>query len=130
MSTLQCHRSAVSRPGDRVTIVALANMVTPALAAAGGGLVSPPSDRRAAFAARHRHITAPSKTGRLMSSTKPSSRRYQREIVARLQQEAFYYLMSDHPRQRASRRSAGPTLEKEFLPGKERIFEAARKAIG
>ncbi len=54
------------------------------------------------------------------------------EIVTRLQQEIFYYLDSPISRVAApfAPVPAGPTLEKEFLPGKERIVAAARAAIG
>ena len=51
------------------------------------------------------------------------------EIVARVQQEVFYYLDSPIARIAApfAPIPAGPTLEKEFLPGAERIVAAARK---
>ena len=54
------------------------------------------------------------------------------EIIARLQQEAFFYL--DSPLLRVAAPfapvPAGPTLEKTFLPGKAHILEAARRVIG
>ena len=48
------------------------------------------------------------------------------EIVARVQQEAFYYLDSPILRVAApfAPVPAGPTLEKQFLPNKERIVAA------
>ncbi|HKY07292.1 MAG TPA: transketolase C-terminal domain-containing protein, partial [Candidatus Binatia bacterium] len=52
------------------------------------------------------------------------------EIVARLQQEVFFHL--DSPIHRVAAPfapvPAGPTLEKAFLPDKERILAAARAA--
>jgi pyruvate dehydrogenase E1 component beta subunit len=53
------------------------------------------------------------------------------EIIARVQQEAFFYLDSPILRVAApfAPVPAGPTLEKVFIPGKERIVEAARRAI-
>jgi pyruvate dehydrogenase E1 component beta subunit len=54
------------------------------------------------------------------------------EIVARVQQEAFYYL--DRPILRVAAPfapvPAGPTLEKVFLPNKDRIVQAVRKLLG
>lgn len=53
------------------------------------------------------------------------------EIVARLQQEVFYYL--DSPIRRVAAPfapvPAGSTLEKAILPGKDRIVAAARAVI-
>ena len=53
------------------------------------------------------------------------------EIIARVQQEAFFYLDSPILRVAANFAPvpAGPTLEKAFLPDKKRIVEAARQAI-
>ena len=53
------------------------------------------------------------------------------EIVARVQQETFYYLDSPILRVAApfAPVPASPTLEKQFLPGKKQIVEAARKII-
>ena len=51
------------------------------------------------------------------------------EIAAQIQQQAFYYL--DAPVLRVAAPfapvPASPALEKEFLPSKMRIIEAARK---
>jgi pyruvate dehydrogenase E1 component beta subunit len=54
------------------------------------------------------------------------------EIAARAQQEALYYLDSPILRVAApfSPVPASPALEKRFLPGKDQIIGAARKALG
>ena len=53
------------------------------------------------------------------------------EIVARVQQEAFYYL--DSPIMRVAAPfapvPAGPTLEKGFVPDKDSIIRAAYRAL-
>jgi pyruvate dehydrogenase E1 component beta subunit len=53
------------------------------------------------------------------------------EIIARAQQETFYYLDSPILRVAApwAPVPASPTLEKEFVPNKARIIEAVRKMI-
>ena len=53
------------------------------------------------------------------------------EIVARVQQEAFHYLDSPIARVAApfAPVPASPTLEKRFLPNKDKIIEAARAAL-
>jgi len=53
------------------------------------------------------------------------------EIVARVQQEVFHYLDSPIVRVAApfAPVPASPALEKQFLPDKERIVEAARKTV-
>jgi pyruvate dehydrogenase E1 component beta subunit len=53
------------------------------------------------------------------------------EIIARVQQEIFYYLDSPIVRIAApfAPVPASPTLEGQFLPGKERIADAVRKMI-
>jgi pyruvate dehydrogenase E1 component beta subunit len=54
------------------------------------------------------------------------------EIAARLQQEAFYYL--DSPVMRVAAPfapiPAAPTLERQFLPSRERIVDTARRSLG
>jgi pyruvate dehydrogenase E1 component beta subunit len=53
------------------------------------------------------------------------------EIVAQLQQEAFYYLDSPIIRVAAPYAPvpASPQLEMSFLPGREQIIRAARKVL-
>ncbi len=126
------------RQGEQVTIVALANMVPPALTAAdelaGEGISVEVIDPRS---------VSPLDVGTMAKSVKKTGRLIVvheavvhggigAEIVTRLQQEIFYYLDSPISRVAApfAPVPAGPTLEKEFLPGKERIVAAARAAIG
>jgi pyruvate dehydrogenase E1 component beta subunit len=127
----------VLRPGDQVTIVALANMVGPALAAAdelaAAGIAAEVIDPRSVSPLDVDTIAASvKKTGRLIVVHEAVEQGgIGAEIVARLQQEVFYYLDSPILRVAApfAPVPAGPTLEKEFLPGKERIVEAARRTI-
>ena len=123
--------------GEHVTIVALAAMVAPALAAAeelaAEGILAEVIDPRS---------ISPLDVDTIANSVKKTSRLIVvheaveqggigAEIVARLQQEVFYYL--DSPIRRVAAPfapvPAGSTLEKEFLPSKERIVAAARVAI-
>jgi pyruvate dehydrogenase E1 component beta subunit len=127
----------VLRPGDQVTIVALANMVGPALAAAdelaAAGIAAEVIDPRSVSPLDVDTIAASvKKTGRLIVVHEAVEQGgIGAEIIARLQQEVFYYLDSPILRVAApfAPVPAGPTLEREFLPGKERIVEAVRKAI-
>jgi len=130
-------QAAVVRPGDRVSIVALANMVGPALAAAeelaSEGIAAEVIDPRSISPLDIETIvTSVKKTGRLIVVHEAVEQGgIGAEIVARVQQAAFFYL--DTPVLRVAAYfapvPAGPTLEKVFLPGKERIVEAARQAI-
>jgi len=125
-------------PGDQVTIVALANMVPLALAAAdelaAAGIAAEVIDPRSVSPLDVDTIAASvKKSGRLIVVHEAVEQGgIGAEIVARLQQEVFYYLDSPILRVAApfAPVPAGPTLEKEFLPGKERIVEAARRARG
>jgi pyruvate/2-oxoglutarate/acetoin dehydrogenase E1 component len=126
----------ILRPGNQVTIVALANMVGPALAAAdelaSAGIAAEVIDPRSVSPLDIDTIaTSVKKTSRLIVVHEAVEQGgIGAEIVARLQQEAFYYL--DSPIQRVAAPfapvPAGPTLENEFLPGKERIVAAVREA--
>jgi pyruvate/2-oxoglutarate/acetoin dehydrogenase E1 component len=130
-------QAAVVRPGDRVSIVALANMVGPALAAAeelaSEGIAAEVIDPRSISPLDIETIvTSVKKTGRLIVVHEAVEQGgVGAEIVARVQQAAFFYLDSPVLRVAAyfAPVPAGPTLEKVFLPGKERIVEAARQAI-
>jgi pyruvate dehydrogenase E1 component beta subunit len=127
----------VLRPGDQVTIVALANMVGPALAAAdelaAAGIAAEVIDPRSVSPLDVDTIAASvKKTGRLIVVHEAVEQGgIGAEIIARLQQQVFYYLDSPILRVAApfAPVPAGPTLEKEFLPGRERIVDAVRKAI-
>ena len=131
-------RASVVRPGDRVTIVALASMIGPALAAvddlAAENISAEVIDPRTVSPLDIETIAnSVKKTGRLIVVHEAVEQAgIGAEIVARLQQEAFYYLDSPILRVAApfAPVPAGPSLEKEFLPGKERIVEAARRAAG
>ena len=135
--TVPIGRAAVLRQGEHVTIVALSSMVGPALAAADElakeeisvELIDP-------------RTISPLDVETIVQSVKKTSRLIVvheaveqggigAEIVARIQQETFYYL--DNPIIRVAAPfapvPAAPTLEKQFLPGKEGIVNAARQAI-
>ena len=127
----------VLRQGEHVSIIALSSMVGPALAAAdelaAEGISAEVIDPR---------TISPLDVETIANSVKKTSRMivvheaveqggFGAEIAARLQQEAFYYLDSPIVRVAApfAPVPASPILEKEFLPGKERIVDAARKAL-
>jgi acetoin:2,6-dichlorophenolindophenol oxidoreductase subunit beta len=131
-------KAKILRPGDHLTIVALSSMVAPALAAAdelaNGGCAAEVIDPRS---------ISPLDVQSIVNSVKKTSRAIVvheaveqsgigAEIVARIQQEAFYYLDSPVLRVAApvAPVPAGPTLEAQFLPGKQRILEAAQKVLG
>lgn len=130
-------KAAVLRPGDRLTILAIANMVGPALAAAdelaSEGIAAEVIDPRSISPLDVETIaTSVKKTGRLIVVHEAVEQGgVGAEIISRVQQEAFFYLDSPILRVAApfAPVPAGPTLEKVFIPGKERIVEAARRAI-
>jgi pyruvate dehydrogenase E1 component beta subunit len=130
-------KAAVLRPGDQLTILAIANMVGPALAAAdelaSEGIAAEVIDPRSISPLDVETIaTSVKKTGRLIVVHEAVEQGgVGAEIIARVQQEAFFYLDSPVLRVAApfAPVPAGPTLEKMFIPGKERIVEAARRAI-
>jgi pyruvate/2-oxoglutarate/acetoin dehydrogenase E1 component len=127
----------VLRQGEHLSIIALSSMVGPALAAAdelaAEGISAEVIDPR---------TISPLDVETIANSVKKTSRMivvheaveqggFGAEIAARLQQEAFYYLDSPIVRVAApfAPVPASPILEKEFLPGKKRIVDAARKAL-
>lgn len=131
-------QAKVLRRGDRVTVVALANMVGPVLAAAeelaSEGVSAEIIDPR---------TLSPLDVETIADSVKKTSRLIVvheaveqsgigAEIVARVQQEAFYYLDSPILRLAApfAPVPASPNLEREFLPNKERIAAAVRGMVG
>lgn len=131
-------RANILRQGDRITIVALSSMVEAALAAAEDlaqeGIAIEVIDPRS---------VAPIDVETIVNSVKKTSRLIVvheaveqggigAEIVARVQQEAFYYLDSPIIRVAApfAPIPASPTLEAQFLPNKERIVEAVRRSMG
>ena len=131
-------KAKILRTGDQLTIVALSRMVAPALAAAD----ELANDSIEIEVIDPRSIS-PLDVQSLVDSVKKTTRAIVvheaveqggigAEIVARIQQEAFYYLDSPVLRVAApvAPVPASPTLEAQFLPGKQRILEAARKALG
>jgi pyruvate dehydrogenase E1 component beta subunit len=131
-------QAKILRQGDHVTILALSNMLSPALMAAddlaADGISVEVIDPRS---------ISPLDTEIIVSSVKKTSRLIVvheavehggigAEIVARVQQEVFHYLDSPVVRVAApfAPVPASPALEKQFLPGKARIVEVARKTVG
>jgi acetoin:2,6-dichlorophenolindophenol oxidoreductase subunit beta len=131
-------QASVLRAGNQLTIVALANMVGAALDAAeelaGFRISAEVIDPRS---------LSPLDVQTIVDSVKKTSRMIivheavehggiGAEIAAQLQQQAFYYL--DAPVVRVAAPfapvPASPALEREFLPSKIRIVEAARKLTG
>jgi acetoin:2,6-dichlorophenolindophenol oxidoreductase subunit beta len=127
----------VSRQGEHVSIIALSSMVGPALAAAdelaAEGISAEVIDPRS---------VSPLDVGTIANSVKKTGRAIVvheaveqggigAEIVARIQQEAFYYL--DRPVARVAAPfapvPASPTLEARFVPGKAEILSAVRHAL-
>jgi pyruvate dehydrogenase E1 component beta subunit len=129
--------AAVVRPGEQVTLVALANMVGAALGAAGAlagdGISVEVIDPRS---------ISPLDIGTIVQSVKKTGRLVivheaveqggiGAEIAATVQQHAFYYL--DAPILRVAAPfapvPASPALEKSFLPDPARIVGAVRKLM-
>lgn len=131
-------KASVLRPGSDVTILAVSNMVAPALAAAdtlaSRGIVAEVVDLRS---------LAPLDLDTIVTSVKKTSRLVVvheaveqggvgAEIVARVQEQALYYL--DSPILRVAAPNApvpcSPPLEKAFVPSAERIVQAVVEAVG
>jgi pyruvate dehydrogenase E1 component beta subunit len=130
-------KALVLREGKDVTIVALAKMVQPSLEAAEelstSGISAEVIDPR---------TLSPLDVATIVSSVQKTSRLVivheaveqggiGAEIATRVQQEAFYYL--DSPILRVAAPNAPvpstPTLEREFVPGKERIVDAISRLL-
>ena len=129
--------ASIVRRGEEITIVALSSMVGPALAAAKDLA----AEEISAEVIDPRTIS-PLDIETIASSVKKTSRMIVAheaveqggigaEIIARVQQDAFHYLDSPIGRVAApfAPVPASPTLEKRFLPNKEKIIEAARAAL-
>ncbi len=130
-------KASVLREGSDVTVVALSKMVEPALEAAA----ALSADRISAEVIDPRTlcpldletiVASVKKTGKLVIAHEAVEQGGAgAEIAAKIQQEAFYYL--DSPILRVAAPNApvpcSPPLEKQFLPGKERIADAARKVL-
>jgi pyruvate/2-oxoglutarate/acetoin dehydrogenase E1 component len=130
-------KASLLRQGDRVTVVALSSMVAPALAAAdelasdGNSLevIDPLSLSPLDVATIASSVK---KTGRLIIVHEAVEQGgIGAEIVARVQQEVFYYLDSPIVRVAATFAPvpASPVLEKCFVPGKTEIIAAVRRAL-
>ena len=134
---LPLDRAQVVRAGDRVTIVAVASMVAPALAAADDlaleGISAEVIDPRSISPLDVETIAASvKKTGRLVIAHEAVEHGgIGAEILAQVQQHAFYYL--DSPIRRVAAPfapvPAGPTMEKAFLPTKENLVDAVRRVV-
>ncbi|HXF77023.1 MAG TPA: transketolase C-terminal domain-containing protein, partial [Methylomirabilota bacterium] len=128
--------AAVLRLGEHATIAALSSMVAPALAAADelakDGIAAEVIDPRTISPLDVKTIAqSVKKTGRLIIAHEAVEQGgIGAEIAARVQQEVFYYLDSPILRVAApfAPIPAAPSLERQFLPGKERIVEAVRRA--
>jgi pyruvate dehydrogenase E1 component beta subunit len=131
-------KASVVREGKDITIVALANMVVTAMAAAeelaASGISAEVIDPRSLSPLDSETIArSVEKTGRLIVAHEAVEQGgIGAEITARVQQEAFYYLDSPIVRVAApfAPIPAAPALEKQFLPSARRIVAAARKSLG
>jgi pyruvate dehydrogenase E1 component beta subunit len=131
-------RASILRAGDQVTVVAVGAMVGPALAAAqelgaDGAAVEVIDPRTVSPLDVETIVNSARKTGRVIIVHEAVEQGgIGAEIVARVQQEAFYYL--DRPILRVAAPfapvPASPGLEKTFLPSKDRIVQAARQLLG
>jgi pyruvate/2-oxoglutarate/acetoin dehydrogenase E1 component len=131
-------KASVVRQGTDLTIVALANMVVPALAAAGelsaSGIAAEVIDPRSLSPLDIEMIVhSVKKTGRLIIVHEAVEQGgFAGEIIAQAQQAAFYYL--DSPILRVATPfapvPASPTLEKTFVPDTNQIIGAALQTLG
>lgn len=135
--SLPLGKASVLRPGADATVAALSNMVGPALEAAEAmaaeGVSVEVIDLRS---------LAPMDVGTLADSVRKTSRLVVAheaveqggvgaEVAARVQEQAFYYL--DSPILRVAAPHApvpcAPPLESRFVPGKEDVIAAVRRAL-
>jgi len=130
-------RASIVRQGEQITIVALSSMIAPALAAAtelqSQGISVEVIDPRTIAPLDLETITnSVKKTGRMIVAHEAVEHGgIGAEIIARVQQEAFYHLDSPIVRIAApfAPVPASPALEKEFLPNKEKLIAAVREAM-
>jgi len=130
-------RAAVRRRGEDLTVVATSRMVGVALEAAGAlakeGMDVEVIDPRSLFPLDLDTIAASvRKTGHVIIVHEAvESGGFGAELAARIQEAAFDYL--DAPVERVGAPfapvPASPALEKAFVPGKERLASALRKAL-
>lgn len=129
--------ASLVRPGNDITVVALANMVEAALAAA-----DELADQGISVEVIDPRSVSPLDVGTISESVKKTARlvivheAVERggiggEIAATIQREVFYYL--DSPILRAGGAfapiPASPALERHFPPGKDAIVNAVRAAL-
>jgi pyruvate dehydrogenase E1 component beta subunit len=136
-ATLPIGKASVLREGEHVTLVALANLVAGALAAAdelaGEGISAEVIDPRSLSPLDVETIAnSVRKTGRLVVIHEAVEQGgVGGEIIAQVQKSAFYHL--DAPIQRVAAPfapvPAGPTLERSFLPDKTRIVQKVRALL-
>ena len=130
-------KASIVREGNDLTIVALSSMIVPALAAADElaavGISAEVVDPRSISPLDMTTVAnSVKKTGRMIVVHEAVEQGgIGAEIVAQLQQEAFYYLDSPIIRLAAPYAPvpASPPLEKSFVPGQEQIIQAARKVL-
>ena len=131
-------KASIVREGKDLTIVALANMLGAALAAAqdlsGLGISVEVIDPRSLSPLDIETIAeSVKKTSRLIIVHEAVEQGgIAAEIIAQAQQAVFYYLDSPILRVAAPLAPvpASPALEKSFVPDKNRIIHAARQALG
>jgi pyruvate dehydrogenase E1 component beta subunit len=136
--TIEIGKASVVRQGGDVTILALGKMVQTATESAdelaAAGISAEVVDLRSiAPLDLDTIVDSVRKTGRLVVAHEAVEQAgIGAEIIARVQQHAFYYLDSPIIRVAAPLAPvpATPALEKCFLPGKDRIIRAAREAVG
>jgi pyruvate/2-oxoglutarate/acetoin dehydrogenase E1 component len=130
-------KASIVREGNDLTIVGLSSMIVPALAAAdelaAEGISAEVVDPRSISPLDMTTVAnSVKKTGRMIVVHEAVEQGgIGAEIVAQLQQEAFYYLDSPIIRLAAPYAPvpASPPLEKSFVPGQEQIIRAARKVL-
>jgi pyruvate dehydrogenase E1 component beta subunit len=130
-------QAVVLRQGDQITIVALSSMVGPALSAAEElareGISAEIIDPRSISPLDIETIArSAKKTGRMIVAHEAVEQGgIGAELIARLQQEAFYYLDSPIARIAApfAPVPASPALEQCFVRGKTDIIRVARRTL-
>jgi acetoin:2,6-dichlorophenolindophenol oxidoreductase subunit beta len=130
-------KASIVKEGNDLTIVALSSMIGPALAAAAElaaeGISAEVIDPRSISPLDMTTVAnSAKKTSRVIVAHEAVEQGgIGAEIVAQLQQEAFYHLDSPIIRVAAPHAPVpgSPPLEMSFLPGREQIIWAARKVL-
>jgi len=131
-------KAVVVRPGNAATVVAFSKMLAGSLEAAeelgrDGISLEIIDPRSLSPLDLETIVSSVKKTGRLVIVHEAvEDGGVGAEIAAKVQRAAFYYL--DSPIERVAAPAApvpaSPTLEKSFLPGKDKIARALRKILG